>query len=185
MAKMAAVILADGFEPLEVVAPVDALRRGGVDVALVSIMGGTEVISAQNIAVHADMVLDQINLDDCDMIIIPGGSVGVENIMKCEPVRAALTSHMQADKLVGSICAGPTVLADCRLLIGRKATCYPGCETVFPEGAYVADQDVVVDGNLITATGPAVALAFGIALLEALAGKETADQVASGMLFAK
>ncbi|MEY8562341.1 DJ-1 family glyoxalase III [Eggerthellaceae bacterium 3-80] len=183
MAKLAAVILADGFEPLEVVAPTDVLRRGGVEVALVSIMGGAEVISAHNIAFHADMLLEEINLDDCDMIIVPGGSVGVENIMKNETVREALTSFMQADKLVAAICAGPMVLADCRLLIGRKATCYPGCEDVLPEGTYVADRGVVVDDNLITANGPASALPFGLALLEALCGKAESETVAKSMLY--
>ena len=144
MAKLAAVILADGFEPLEVVAPTDVLRRGGVEVALVSIMGGAEVISAHNIAFHADMLLEEINLDDC---------------------------------------AGPMVLADCRLLIGRKATCYPGCEDVLPEGTYVADRGVVVDDNLITANGPASALPFGLALLEALCGKAESETVAKSMLY--
>lgn len=182
MTKLAAVIVADGFEPLEVVAPVDALRRGGVEVALVSIMEGNDVLGAQNITLHADMLIDQINLDDCDMLIIPGGSKGVENIIKCETVREALTSYIQADKYVGAICAGPTVLADCRLLIGRKATCYPGCEEVFPEGSYVNDKQVIVDDNLITADGPGAALAFGLALLEALEGKEAAAQVADAML---
>ena len=90
---------------------------------------------------------------------------------------------MKANKLVGSICAGPTILANLDLLQGHKAVCYPGCETNFPAGVYQPNVDVCIDKNLITATGPATALPFGRSLLEALKSEKDASEVASGMLF--
>lgn len=183
MAESVAVMLGDGFEPVEVVAPVDVLRRGGVEVTLVSVMGQNEVMGAQNIKVVADALVEDVDLDSFTMVVVPGGSIGVENLGKCGKLTTSLRDRMKTNKLVGSICAGPTILADLDLLQGRKAVCYPGCETNFPAGVYQPNVDVCIDKNLITATGPATALPFGRALLEALKSEEEADKVASGMLF--
>lgn len=117
------------------------------------------------------------------MVVVPGGSVGVENLGKCDKLAESLRDRMKANKLVGSICAGPTILANLDLLQGHKAVCYPGCETNFPAGVYQPNVDVCIDKNLITATGPATALPFGRALLEALKSEKDANEVASGMLF--
>ncbi len=183
MTKRAAVLLADGCEPLEVVAPVDALRRGGVDVTLVSIMGRTGVKGAQGITIEADALLESVDLGAFDMLMIPGGSGGVDNLKRCQPLKGALGSALDDPaRMVAAICAGPTVLAEWGLLEGRRATCYPGCEGVFPDGTYTG-EDVTKDGNLLTSTGPGTALAFGLAVLEVLEGSACAKQVADGMLF--
>lgn len=183
MTKSVAVLLADGFEPLEVVAPVDALRRGGAQVDLVSIMGRKDVLSAQDVTITADAQLDEADLGAFAMLMVPGGSVGVENLKQCMPLKSALESALDdKDRMVAAICAGPTVLAEWGLLEGRHATCYPGCESVFPSGVYTS-EDVTQDGNLLTATGPGTALAFGIAALGMLEGAAAAEQVAQGMLF--
>ena len=176
-------MLGDGFEPVEVVAPVDVLRRGGVDVTLVSVMGRKEVTSAQDIKMVADALVEDVDLDLFTMVVVPGGSVGVENLGKCDKLAESLRDRMKANKLVGSICAGPTILANLDLLQDHKAVCYPGCETNFPAGVYQPNVDVCIDKNLITATGPATALPFGRALLEALKSEKDASEVASGMLF--
>ncbi len=181
MAKTAAIMLGDGFEPVEAVAPLDALRRGGVQVTTVSVMGRKDVTAAQDVPVIADALVEDADLDGFDVVIVPGGSVGVENLGKCAKLGEALKRRMAAGKMVASICAGPTVLAELGLLEGRRATCYPGCETVFPAGVYVKDK-VVVDENLITSEGPGTALDFGIAVLRAVAGDAAADRVAAGML---
>lgn len=136
MAETVAVMLGDGFEPVEVVAPVDVLRRGGVDVTLVSVMGRKEVTSAQDIKMVADALVEDVDLDLFTMVVVPGGSVGVENLGKCDKLAESLRDRMKANKLVGSICAGPTILANLDLLQGHKAVCYPGCETNFPAGVY-------------------------------------------------
>lgn len=185
MNKTAAIMLADGFEPVEAIGPADVLRRGGVAVDLVSAMGRKEVLAAQGVTVSADTLVEDVRLDVYDIVIVPGGSVGVENLAKCEALAEDLRQRMADDRPVASICAGPTILADLGLLEGREAVCYPGCQTNFPEGVYQAGSDVAVDGNLITATGPAVALVFGIAILNALMGDAVAMQVGRDMLLLK
>ncbi len=175
MEKLAAVMLGDGFEPVEALAPVDALRRGGVRVRTVSVMDGLQVTSAQGVTMHADDVVG-----DVDLL----GSGGVDNLAKCAPLADALERFMAEGKPVAAICAGPMILADLGLLEGRKATCYPGCEEGFPAGAYQDVRGVVVDSNLVTASGPGQALDFGMAALRVLAGDAAADRVAADMLIA-
>lgn len=182
MNKKVALILADGFEIIEVMAPLDALRRGNVDVTTISIMDGDQVISGSNVMVCADKQLNDVDLLSYDMLIIPGGSLGVTNLSNCKPFMDALTSFMNEDKLVAAICAAPTLLADLHLLKGHTATCYPGAQTNFPEGVYQAPLGVYVDKNLITASGPGQALSFGLTILETLQGKEIAEEVARGLL---
>lgn len=182
MAKSVVVFLADGCEPLEVVAPVDALRRGGVDVVLASVKDDLAVRAAQAVTLQADAPLSALDLTGFDMAVVPGGSVGVENLGRNARVVAELTRRMEAGEPVAAICAGPMVLARAGLLNGRRATCYPGCEEGWPAGVYQPDTDVCVDDNLITATGPGTALPFGIQLLRTLEGDAAADEVAAGML---
>lgn len=178
-----AMMLGDGFEPLEVVAPVDALRRGGVDVVMVSVMPTRSVTAAQGIAITADAQVDEVNLMAFDAICVPGGEGGVANLKACTKLAEALPKFVDDDRLTAaSICAGPTVLNELGLLTERTATCYPGCEVGFPEGTYVG-QGICVDGNLITASGPGYALGFGLAILRHMAGDAVADQVAADMLY--
>lgn len=181
MPKKAVIFVADGSEPVEVIAPIDVLRRGGVDVVMMSTMGD-HVVLAQGVVVMADQVIGNVDLDEFDMLIVPGGSVGVENLIKSQPMCDALKSAIVSGKFVASICAGPTILNALGLLEGYKATCYPGCEADFPDGVYIGDSNVVVDRNLITATGPATALEFGYTMLRELRGDDVADEVISGML---
>lgn len=182
MSEKVAIMLADGFEPVEVTAPIDCLRRAGIEVDSVSIMPGLNVESAQNIEYIADKLLDDVDLNDYDALIVPGGSVGVENLKKCRKLSEALGNFFNEDKVVASICAGPLVLNAFGLLEGRHATCYPGCEADFPSGVYVPLEDVVIDGNLITSKGPGTALDFGIEIVRKLADEDTAEEVARGML---
>lgn len=182
MSKSVVVFLADGCEPLEVVAPVDALRRGGVEVVLASIKDGLEVRAAHGVKLQADAPLSALDLTGFDMAVVPGGSLGVDNLGRNARVTAELARRMEAGEYVAAICAGPTVLAKAGLLNGRAAVCYPSCEEGWPAGVYQPGTDVLVDGNLITATGPGAALPFGIQLLRTLQGDAVADEVAAGML---
>lgn len=178
-----AMMLGEGCEPLEVVAPVDALRRGGVEVVLVSVMPERAVMAAQGIRMQADATIGETDLMAFDAICLPGGEGGVANLKACAKLEEVLPAFMDDDaRTVMSICAGPTVLNAWGLLTGRAATCYPGCEEGFPEGTYQG-QGVITDGNLITASGPGYGLAFGIAELRRLAGDEVARKVAADMLF--
>lgn len=182
MAKSAVVFLANGCEPLEVVAPVDALRRGGVEVVLAAVSDDFAVRAAHGVKLEADAPLSTLDLTQFDIAIVPGGSVGVDNLGKNARVVAELTRRMEAGEYVAAICAGPMVLANAGLLSGRAAVCYPGCEEGWPAGVYQPHESVFVDGNLITATGPGAALPFGLQILRSLAGDEVADEVAAGML---
>ena len=182
MSKSVVVFLADGCEPLEVVAPTDVLRRGGVEVVLASIKDDLAIRAAHGVTLVADAPLSALDLTGFALAVVPGGSVGVDNLGKNARVMAELTRRMEAAEPVAAICAGPVLLARAGLLNGRKATCYPSCEEGWPAGVYQADAAVCVDGNLITATGPGTALPFGIQLLRMLAGDNAADTVAAGML---
>lgn len=182
MSKKAALFIANGSEAIEVIATADVLARGGVEVELISTMPGTDVALTQNLLTNANLLEGEFNPDMYDIVIIPGGSLGVENLSKSKIVADALKKFMAEGKHVASICAGPTVLAPLGLLDGYKVTCYPGCETGFPEGSYQGVIGVVVDRNLITASGPGQAIDFGIAILRQLVGDDAADDVAAGML---
>lgn len=183
MGSTVAYMVADGSEPLEVVAPVDVLRRGGVDVVTVSVTGSIDVLLAQDLRLTADALVQDVNLfDGFDMVVVPGGSEGVKAMAACEALTKDLTARMREDRLVAAICAAPTILADLGLLEGRRAVCYPGCQDGFPDGAYQAGISVCVDGSLITATGPGTALPFGKMLLHILEGEKKAEEVAASML---
>ncbi len=182
MAVKIAVLLADGAEPVEVIAPVDAWRRGGVDVTCVSIMGRPDVELSQGVRMQADATLEETDLDAFDGLLVPGGSVGVDHLLASQEVADAIRRFMDQDRFVFSICAGPMVLNAAGVLDGRRATCYPGCEADFPAGVYPGKSGVVVDKNLVTASGPAFALKFGLVSLAVMTTQPNADEVAAGML---
>lgn len=182
MSMRLAVMLADGAEPLEVVAPVDVWRRGGIEVTCVSIMDTKVVEAAQGLKLEADVLLGDVDLTSFDALFVPGGSVGVENLLQCDVLADALRAFMAEGKHVLAICAGPMVLNAADVLDGRRVTCYPGCEEGFPSNVYTDDAGVIVDGNLITAAGPGYALALGITGLEAMTTQARANEVAKGLL---
>ncbi len=179
--KKVAMMAVNGSEPIEVVAPVDVLRRGGVEVTIVSCEAGDKVVADRGVYLGADANVKDVDLLSFDMIVVPGGS-GVDALKKCAPLKDALATFMAESRPVGSICAGPTVLSEFGLLEGRKATCYPGCEVDLPAGVFQGGAGVVCDGNLVTASGPGLALDFGLALLRQLMGDDVAENVAKGML---
>ena len=182
MSWKVAIFVGNGTEPIEAIAPADVLVRGNVQVDFVSVMQSVEVNLAQNVKMQADLLESRFRPQDYDMVVVPGGSTGVENLSKSGIVADALRAFMGEGRKVAAICAGPTILAGRGLLEGRKATCSPGCQSGFPEGCYQDVRGVVVDRNLITASGPGQALEFGIAILRSLAGDEVADSVKAGML---
>jgi len=173
------VFLAEGFEEIEALAPVDVLRRGGIEVKTVGVTGKT-VTGAHGIAVSADITVDQITLEGLDGIVLPGGRPGTLNLEAnerlCELVRQADRKQL----LIGAICAAPSVLGHLGVLNGKRATCFPGFEKELA-GATVCDGQVVCDGNIITAKGAGAALDFAFALLCFLTDKQTADDMSKAM----
>lgn len=170
------VLLADGFEESEAVVPVDLLRRGGVEVTLAGVEQ-RQVTSSHSIVVQADCLLSQVDLEQMDMVFVPGGLGGVNRLLADAGVRDFLGRAAAADKYLAAICAGPTVLSRLGLIDGKRAVCYPGCEEWLPPAVHVADQRVVRDGKLLTGEAASSALDLGLLMLEVLKGKQVSDEV--------
>ena len=173
---MVYVLLGTGFEEVEAIAPVDLMRRAGISVLTVGITGKT-VYGGHNIGIEADITIDQMDLTDLEMIVLPGGLGGVASARASQAALDAIRFAWENGKFVAAICAGPTVLADLHITDGKNATCYPGCESGMGEANMVSQQACVRDGNLITGTSAGCAVPFGLALIEALKGPETANAI--------
>jgi len=181
--KKTYVFLADGFEDVEALIPVDVLRRGGVDVVTVSITDFPLSRSAHGVNIETDTVFKQCNFADADLLLLPGGMPGASNLFEHKGVCKAVADQLAAGRKVAAICAAPAVvLGQLGLLKGRRATCYPGFEQMLDGATYTADL-VTVDGNVTTAEGPAAAFPFAYELLAQLTDLQTSDQIAEGMRF--
>ena len=174
---MVYLLLGTGFEETEAIAPLDLLRRAGIPVLTAGLDGKT-VRGSHGIAVEADITVGQLDPTDLDMIVLPGGKGGVASARACPAALDALRFAWKNGKWVAAICAGPTVLADLGITEGKRATCYPGCENGMGGAVMVPDAAVVRDGRLITGTSAGCAVAFGLALVEALKGRAAAEAVA-------
>lgn len=174
---MVYMLLGTGFEETEAITPVDLLRRAGVEVLTVGINGKT-VYGGHNIGITADITLEEIDLTNVEMIVIPGGLGGVASIRASKAAMDALKFAFDNDKFVGAICAGPTVLADLGITDGKQATCYPGCEKGMGSAIMKKNAASVIDGKVVTGTSAGCAVPFGLALIEALKGKDAAKTVA-------
>ena len=170
------VFLADGFELVEAMCPIDMLRRAGADLMTVSLNETEKVMSAQGVAVMADTLIASLDGALPDMIFLPGGMPGATNLRNC-PTVCDMTERVLANGgFVAAICAAPFILGDLGLLNGKEATCYPGFEEHL-RGAIPGNRKVVRDGNVITAAGMGVALPFAAELTAALFGREKADSL--------
>jgi 4-methyl-5(b-hydroxyethyl)-thiazole monophosphate biosynthesis len=181
--KKVYVFLADGFEDVEALIPVDVFRRGGLDVTTVSISDFPLVRSAHGVNIETDIMFEQGDFSDADLVFLPGGMPGATNLFEHKGVCKVVVDQFAAGKKIAAICAAPAVvLGQLGLLEGKKATCYPGFEDMLDGAQYTADL-VTVDGNVTTGEGPAAAFPFAYELLAQLAGKQTSDQIAEGMRF--
>lgn len=174
---MVYMLLGTGFEETEAIAPLDLMRRAGIKVQTVGVNGKT-VYGGHGIGVEADITLEQMDLTAMDMIVLPGGLGGVNSVRQSRLSMDALRFAWDNDKYVAAICAGPTVLADLGIVNGKRATCYPGCESGMGSAIIVPDAARVTDGKLITGTSAGCAIPFGLALVEALKGADAAKAVA-------
>jgi len=172
--------LANGFEEIEALCPLDLLRRAGLDVTTVGI-GGDMISGAHGITVAAD-IPEGLYADSApDMLILPGGMPGATNLDQSHVVDAALKAAARNGSFLAAICAAPMVLGHRGLLEGKEATCFPGFEAHLT-GATISKSRVVRDGKVITAAGMGVALEFGLALVEALKGPEAAKDLCRAVL---
>ncbi len=180
--KKALLVLADGFEDIEAVAPFDILKRAGVTVKIAS-LGSQDVESARGLKITADTVLDNVKEEEFDCIVLPGGSGGAEKLSKSAKLTALIQKMSKNGKIIAAICASPAwVLAPAGILDGKNATYYPGAEKSFSAKTNYINKEVVVDENIVTSQGPATAFLFGIKIVEMLRGSNVADTIKKNLL---
>ncbi|RRD93534.1 DJ-1/PfpI family protein [Clostridiales bacterium COT073_COT-073] len=182
--KKALLFLADGFEEVEALAPLDILRRAGINLLTVSVTGQKTVKSSHQVVIEADIRLEELSVEqaEADVYILPGGMPGSQTLADCQPLHNLLLQANANGKWIAAICAAPMVLGKLGLLAGKEAICYPGVESKL-EGARISDQAVVKDSKVITAKGVGVAFDFGYAILKELADAETVEQLKAQMIY--
>ena len=174
------VFLAEGFEEIEALTPVDVLRRAGLSVQTVSIMKEQVVAGAHGIPVKADVMFDEVYAEDAEMILLPGGLPGATNLDAHEGLAKMILDFAKAEKPLAAICAAPLVFGNRGLLKGKKATCYPGFEDKLI-GAECVDDYVVSDGNVITGKGAGAALEYGLKIVEYFKGAQVSYELRKAM----
>lgn len=172
---MVYIFLADGFEIIEALAPVDMLKRAKLDVKTVGVTGKT-VKASCGVEVVTDITIDQFVYENAEAIILPGGMPGTLNLENNQIVQSAIDSAVSDNILICAICAAPSILGHKGLLEGKNAIAFPGFENDL-KGAVISDDYVAADGNFITAKGAGVATEFGLKIVEMLTDKETADNI--------
>ena len=180
------VCLAPGFEPIEAITPIDFLRRAGAEV-IVAAVGNPDLLvkGAHNVTVQCDIHFEAVAGETFDGIVCPGGLPGTTNLAKDAAVVASIQRHFKAGKIVGAICAAPGMLLaeTCKIVEGKKACGYPGCDAGIQEnGGQMMEDLVVTDGNLVTSRGPGTAALFALALIKALFGEAKEQQIGKGTL---
>ena len=180
--KKVLIFLVDGFEEIEAMAPIDLLRRAGITADTVSINENNKVTSSRKITVLTDKTIDEINFENYEMIVLPGGP-GTENYMKSEKLQEKL-KEFSINRKLGAICAAPTILSALGILKGKQAICFPACEPdLIKDGAIIVNQDVVKDNNIITSRGAGTAIDFSLALIEELLGKNKSHEIRKEILY--
>lgn len=172
---MVYVFLADGFEEVEAIEPVDIMRRAGLDVLTVG-LSDAPVTGSHGIEVKADIVIDEVDYDNIEAVVLPGGGLGHERLDASDSVHAVINYAAAHGKYICAICASPSILGRKQLLSGKRATCFPGFEKYLYGAEYVTDK-AVVDGKIITARGAGAAAEFGFEIVAALKDREAADEV--------
>lgn len=183
MQKRVLVVLADGFEEIEAISPIDVLRRAGASVTVASLEDRkASVRGTHDVWFSCDACLSDVAKERFDAIVFPGGMPGAKNLRESDLVKKLILETYARGDLVCAICASPAfVLAPTGILDGKKVTCYPGCEAVAPNVSF-GKYRAVKDGNVITSAGPGTALEFGLLIAESLYGKEVSDKLHLGMI---
>lgn len=167
--------LAEGFEEIEALCPIDLLRRAGLAVTTVGV-GGKEICGSHGIKVAADIIDTEYNDKAPELIFLPGGMPGTLNLKASDTVMRAIKDAVACDAYIAAICAAPMILGEVGLLCGKEAICYPGFEDEL-KGAKISDKRIVRDGKILTAKGMGAALDFGLMIVELFCGKQKADDL--------
>lgn len=178
------VFLADGFEDIEAITVIDLLRRADIPVKTVSINNSLQVKSAHGVSVTADLLFEDTMFDNPEWLILPGGMPGATNLYDYTPLHGLLKRQYEStDGHLAAICAAPAVVfGQLGLLVGEKATCYPGFENMLT-GAEHVDAPVVVSGKFVTASGPAKAMLWALKIIELQCGPQKSEEIANGLLY--
>ena len=174
--KQAAVFIADGCEEIEALTVADLCFRAGIPLKKISVSDRAEVTSSHEITFRCDSVIADEDLDEYDMLILPGGIPGTMNLKACKKLEDGILAHAaRADRAVAAICAAPSILSDLGLLKGRNAACNPSWEEkVAAGGANILRENAVADGNIITSRGMGTSISFGLAIAAWFLGGEKA-----------
>jgi len=177
-----AVLFAPGFEEVEGLTVVDLLRRANINTSIIGVEG-KEVTGAHKVTITTDKTLDDVNIDQLDALILPGGAPGFQNLRKNKTVLSLIKEAFEKEKIVAAICASPSVLATAGVLENKKATIYPGMEEEIKKGRGIFLNDlVVVDDTIVTSKGPATTMLFALKIVELLKDKETSEDVKNKVL---
>jgi len=177
-----AIFFATGYEEIEALTVVDILRRAGEEITMVSVTDERSVTSSHGVEVTMDKVLSEVNFDETDVIVLPGGMPGTKNLEACAALMEQVDAFVQAGKTVAGVCAAPSILGHRGHLNGKKACSFPDMESQL-EGAEVLREPAVIDGNIITGRGMGAAIPFGLAILEKLQGKEAAEAMGRKIVY--
>ena len=170
------IMLADGFEEAEALVPCDILRRSGLETLLVTVKEEKKVTGSHGISVECDITAEEMKLEEMAMLLLPGGKKGVDNLDEYMKIDELLNYTKDKNRYFAAICAAPSILGKRGFLEGKKATCYPGFEK-YLLGAKFTSKKVVIDGNIITASGAGAAYEFAFSIVETLCGKEKAKDI--------
>ena len=177
-----AVVLANGFEEIEAIIPINILRRGGVNVKVISLSDDKVVVGSKGFTFLVDGKISDYSSDNFDLIILPGGIFGATNLFESKDLDRILIDMNLQGKLIAAICASPAIVLAAKGLLGiNKFTCYPGFENGITDGEFV-DEDVVISNNFITSKGVGTAFKFAFALLEIVKGKRVLEDVKKQVL---
>ncbi len=173
--------LADGFEEIEALCPLDLCRRVGIEAKTVSITDKNAVTGSHGITVMADLNVND-RLGAFDMMVLPGGMPGTTNLGASPLVEKCILTALEKNAYIAAICAAPMILGKRGLLRNKEAICFPGFEK-YLDGATLSDKKVVLDGKMLTAAGMGVSHDFGLKIVEIFKGKEIADELCGAVLY--
>ena len=180
--KKAAIFFAEGFEEVEGLTQVDLLRRAGIDAQMISITDEKEVAGSHGIKIICDKTINEFNEEEFDAIILPGGMPGTLNLGNCQKLCDSILKFNEEGKILGAICAAPSVFGTLGILKGKKACCYPGFEEKLL-GADVSFENVETSGSIITSRGVGTAIDFALALITALVSDKKANEVKESIIY--
>ncbi len=181
--KKVLVFLADGFEECEGLIVVDILRRAGMEVTTASVMERKKITSSHNIELFADMMAADVQISEYDAVVLPGGIPGTPNLAACSVVTDTCVRFAAEGKIVAAICAAPSILGSLGLLRGKRATVYPGMEHTLSGATPVTEDEVVVDGNLITSRSMGTAIPFALTIAAQLSDMQNAKELARSICY--